>query len=90
MAASHGGFGTAHLCAVCVMTLLLVLLLVRPALVLGYELGERLASGLAPRPSACAVTPWRANWLSPELGRPPILATCHGGRAPPGRALVQA
>jgi hypothetical protein len=63
--------------------------LARALSALGYALGLRLAVG-APRPLAWVPPPVLPASLEPELARPPILATRHGGRAPPAAALAQA
>jgi hypothetical protein len=90
--AAHHSVGTVHMCAACATMLLLfvALLLARPALVLGYELGQRLVARLAPRPPAWTIAPQLPAWLEPQLARPSILATGHGERAPPGIAFVHA
>jgi hypothetical protein len=74
-----------HLCAACVLTLalLLVLLLAGPVLALGSELRLRLAAGRAPRPSLALLPHLPLMWPAPHLDRPPILASGHGERAPP-------
>jgi hypothetical protein len=87
--AGHQSYGAAHLCVACalMLVLLLALTLTRPVLVLRYELGQRLAARLAPRPLVLPA-PLLSAWLEPELARPPILATGHGERAPPTPALT--
>jgi hypothetical protein len=78
-------FDAMPLCAGCVvmLALLLGLVLVRPVLVLGSELAQRLAAGCAVRPRFALVRALPLIWLAPDLGRPPILATGHGERGPP-------
>jgi hypothetical protein len=86
-APEHDYLGMLPLCAATVMlALLAALALVRPALVLGYELATGLAVGHAPRASACPATPAAPAWAAPDLFRPPVLATGHCGRAPPAGA----
>jgi hypothetical protein len=87
--AGHGFLLAAPLCAACasMMMLLVVILLARPAITLGYELAERLRVGCGPRPPAWYAPPLQPAWPAPELGRPPILATGHSGRAPPVLAV---
>lgn len=63
------------------------LALARAVLALGHALGRGLAVRRLPRPSACSLPPFVESWFEPELARPPILATGHGERAPPPRAL---
>jgi hypothetical protein len=67
---------------------LLVLTLARGVLAIGYALGRELAVAQAPRPSSCAAVPVLPAPAAPELIRPPILATGHGGRAPPALAVT--
>jgi hypothetical protein len=75
--------GPAPLCGATAMTLLLVvLLLIRPVLALGYELRQRFATGWAPRPPVWAA-PALPGRTEPERARPSVLATGHGERAPP-------
>jgi hypothetical protein len=85
--AGHHALGAAPLCAACatMMLLLLVILIARPAVALGYELAGRLGVGCAPRALPGPVLQ-RAT-LEPERTRPPILATGHSGRAPPRPAI---
>jgi hypothetical protein len=90
LAAGHGHLGSVPLCAATAMTLVLAALTVRPALVLGYELARRFAAAHVPRPSACAPAPPAPVWLAPDLARPSVLATGHGGRAPPASAVAHA
>jgi hypothetical protein len=74
-----------HLCAGCVpmLALLLGLVLGRAVLVLGSELGLRLAAGCGLRPRFALPRALPLIWLAPELGRPPILASGHAERGPP-------
>jgi hypothetical protein len=65
-----------------------VLTLARGVLAIGYALGRELAVAQAPRPRSCAVAPVLPAPAAPELIRPPILATGHGGRAPPALAVT--
>jgi hypothetical protein len=65
-------------------------LLARTLSVLCRALGVRLTSGRAPRPLFLLPPPALPAGLEPELARPPILATRHGGRAPPVPAHVHA
>jgi hypothetical protein len=62
---------------------LLVLGLATVVLAAGHALGRELVVPWAPRPRSCAVAPPLAARLAPVLARPPVLATGHGGRAPP-------
>jgi hypothetical protein len=80
--------GPLHLCGACVLllALLVVLISARPVLVLGSELEVRLAVGRAPRLRFALLPPLPLIWLAPDLARPPILASGHGGRAPPQSA----
>jgi hypothetical protein len=89
--AGHQGFEPGYMCAACALLvlLLLTLMLTRPALVLGYELGQRLAARLVPRPFTWTAPP-ASRRHEPELFRPPILATGHGERAPPRAAIAHA
>ena len=66
---------------------LLVLTLARGVLVIGHAFGRELGVAQAPRPRSCAVAPPLPGPLAPEIARPPILATGHGGRAPPALAV---
>jgi hypothetical protein len=67
---------------------LLVLALARGVLAIGYALGRELGVARAPRPRSCAAPPPLPAPLAPELIRPPVLATGHGGRAPPAFAIA--
>jgi hypothetical protein len=67
---------------------LLVLTLARGVLAIGYALGRELGVARAPRPRSCVVAPPLPAPLAPELIRPPVLATGHGGRAPPALAVT--
>jgi hypothetical protein len=67
---------------------LVVLALVRGMLAIGYALGWELGVARAPRPPSCAATPPLPAPLAPEIARPPVLATGHGGRAPPALAVT--
>jgi hypothetical protein len=63
------------------------LVLARAVLALGHALGQGLAVRRLPRPSAYSLPPFVQSWFEAELARPPILATGHGERAPPPRAI---
>jgi hypothetical protein len=89
----HHYLGFAPMCAACVLmlVLLLALVLARPVLALGYELGERFVIVRAPRAPVWAMPPLLPALPEPSLARPPVLATGHGGRAPPpGAGLAHA
>jgi hypothetical protein len=66
---------------------LVVLALTRAVLAIGYALGWELGVARAPRPRCAAAPPLPAP-LAPEIARPPVLATGHGGRAPPTLAVT--
>jgi hypothetical protein len=88
--AGQHSLGPAYACAACatMVFLLIVLLLARPAFVFGCELGQRLLVGHVPRPSAWRAPPLLPALVQADLGRPPILATNHGERAPPCPAVA--
>jgi hypothetical protein len=67
---------------------LVVLTLVRGVLAIGHALGRELCVARVPRPRSCAVAPPLPAPPAPDLARPPILATGHGGRAPPALAIT--
>jgi hypothetical protein len=62
---------------------LVVLMLARGVVALGHALGCDMSLLRAPRPQSCALAPAGAAPLAPVRARPPVLATRHGGRAPP-------
>ena len=66
---------------------LVVLALARAVLAIGYALGWELGVARAPRPLAAPLAA-APRALAPEIARPPVLATGHGGRAPPALAVT--
>jgi hypothetical protein len=67
---------------------LVVLTLARGVLAIGYALGRELGVARAPRPRSCSAAPPLPAPSAPELIRPSVLATGHGGRAPPSLAVT--
>ena len=65
-----------------------VLALARGVLAIGHAFGRELSVAWVPRPLSCAVAPPLPAPLAPDLVRPPVLATGHGGRAPPSLAVT--
>jgi hypothetical protein len=65
-----------------------VLTVTRGVLAIGRALGQELGVARAPRVLSCAVAPPLPAPLAPELVRPAVLATGHGGRAPPALAVT--
>jgi len=68
---------------------LIVLALARGVLAVGHALGQGVRVVRVPRPRSCAGTPPLPAPLAPELVRPPVLASGHGGRAPPALAITR-
>jgi hypothetical protein len=62
---------------------LAVVALARAVLAVGHALGRYLSVPQVPRPRSCGLTPPRGAPVAPVLARLPVLATGHGGRAPP-------
>jgi hypothetical protein len=67
---------------------LAVLALARGVLAIGHAFGRHLGVPQAPRPLSFPAPPPLPAPTSPELARPPVLATGHGGRAPPAPAIT--
>ena len=64
------------------------LMLARGVLAAGYALGQALGAAWAPRPRRYATAPPVLAPLAPELVRLSVLATGHGGRAPPAPTVT--
>jgi hypothetical protein len=62
---------------------LVVVMLASAALAVGHALASDLRIPQAPRPRSWPLAPPCAVPLTPARARPPVLATGHGGRAPP-------
>ena len=63
---------------------LVVVVLTGAVLAVGHALARDLSVPRAPRPRCWPLAPPCAVPLAPARARPPVLATGHGGRAPPG------